>query len=236
MTTKELKVVDHRPSGVAQALLLVWQNPDTRLFRRVGRLDHHIDGRYAFAYESDASKIEGFYPLAEFPSFDLSYISDSLPAFFANRVMSQDRPSYSDYRGWLGLEFGSDTPMEVLSRTGGSRATDTFHLVDSPMQGGRFASRFFVSGVSHVDGVQDRISRIDAGDRLELRPQPDNPVNPKALLVDVASGEEIGWIPDWLVDEIHRQINVEAQLEITVDQVNPDAPDHLKVLAYIRVL
>lgn len=37
-------------------LFLIWQNPDTRQFIRVGMLSELVDGRYAFEYTEDAAR------------------------------------------------------------------------------------------------------------------------------------------------------------------------------------
>ena len=69
---------------------------------------------------------------------------------FANRVMSRARKRYGEFRHLIGLEEeGSDTPFEVLIRTGAPRATDTFHVVDDLTIGhdGHVVSRFLASGI-----------------------------------------------------------------------------------------
>src|SRR5665811_2411430 len=82
---------------VIRRLLVVWQDPASRRFIRVGRLDELEDGRFAFGYLSEAHT-ENFSPLVQFPDLDAIYVSDSLPAFFSNRVMSRQRASYGDFR------------------------------------------------------------------------------------------------------------------------------------------
>lgn len=234
MESRELVVPGRAASLDSRSLLLVWQDPESRKFVRVARFSQLSDGRYAFEYEDSASQLPGFFPLAEFPDFKRTYIAGTLPAFFANRIMSHERPTYGQYLEWLGLTPGADTPMEVLARTGGGRATDTFHLVDSPTVGDRMSSRFFVSGVRHVDGAVGRLSRVNVGDELSLRPEPENPVDPRALLIDVESGEPVGWVPNWLLDEVHHFVGKGHAVRITVERLNLDAPDHLKLLARIE--
>lgn len=54
----------------------------------------------------------------------------------------------------------------MLARTGGPRATDTFHIVEDLGEvDGRHVSRFFASGVRYLDGVDERLARIEAGRR-----------------------------------------------------------------------
>ena len=118
-------------SDAKRRLFLIWQNPDTRKFTRVGLLSELVDGRYVFHYTADAEAADGFHPLAQFPDVTRTYVSNALPAFFVNRLMSKKRQSYPDYLNAIGIDApGLDTPMELLARTGGPRNTDTFHLVE----------------------------------------------------------------------------------------------------------
>ena len=150
--------------------------------------------------------------------------------------MSHDRPQYSRYRARLGLEGdGADTPFEVLARTGGPRVTDTFHVVD-PLktdEDGKVVSPFFVSGVRYHAGSDVLIERLKPGAPVELRDEPDNPYNPRALLVDVAAGQPLRWVPDWLVEDIHVLRAQDPDLEVVVERCNPDAPAHLQLLCRI---
>ena len=109
---------------------LIWKNPDDGGYHEVGQFMHLRDGRYVFAYRQDVGSVDGFHPLLQFPDTGRTYVSEVLPAFFANRVMSRKRVNYGEYVGWLGLTEDA-LPVEILARTGGGRATDTFHVVDS---------------------------------------------------------------------------------------------------------
>ncbi len=220
----------------ARSLLVIWQNPTSPVFTKVGQLDQLVYGRYAFRYLPPASEDPDFFPLDEFPQVERAYVSDALPSFFANRVMSHDRPHYSRYREWLDLEDdGADTPFEVLARTGGPRVTDTFHVVD-PLRtedDGKAVSRFFVSGVRYHADSDALIKRLEPGARLALRDEPGNQDNPRALLIDVADGQPVGWVPDWLVDDVHALRARDPAPEVVVERGNPDAPTHLRLLCRI---
>lgn len=69
---------------------------------------------------------------------------------------------------------------------------------------------------------------LQKGQELDLRDEPDNPVNERAVLLN-ADGRPVGYIPDWLVDDVHR-LRTEGAVRVYVDKVNPDAPDRLAVL------
>lgn len=220
---------------VIRQLLVVWQDPASRRFIRVARLDELEDGRYAFRYLSEAHGAN-FSPLVQFPDVDAVYVSDSLPAFFSNRVMSRQRASYGDFREWLGLTVeGQDTPIEVLARTGGPRATDTFHIVDDLREiDGRRISRFFASGVGHTAGADERLAHMLAGHRLSMRTEPDNPANQRALLIDAEADAPVGWVPDWLVSEVHELLDSGYELNLVAERINPTAPVHLRLLCRLE--
>lgn len=242
MTTQLADWRDARHSGqseVARRLLVVWRNPSTRRFSTVARLDQLEDGRFAFSYVDSAKFEDEFYPLDEYPDVHGTYVSDTLPVFFANRVMSVDRASYGEYLERLGLATlsSAEVPMEVLVRTGGGRATDTFHIVEAPVdEADRFESRFFVSGIGHIDGAPERVHSLRAGAVLRLRPEPSNEINDRAVLIDIEAERPIGWVPNWLCDQVSAMIDDGFELHASVEQVNVEAPLRLQVLCRIEAV
>jgi len=236
MATTMLTQKESQSLSVARTLLVIWKHPSTSRLRRVGRLDHLTDGRYAFRYLDESRDDSEFRPLLAFPDLDSTYVSDNLPAFFRNRVMNSGRPDYEEFLSWLDLEAGNpDLPVEILARTGGPRATDTFHVVEAPrLQQDGVLSRFFISGVKYCDGALDRVHELVPGQELMLRPEPDNPVNPKAVLIDVSSNEPIGWVPDWLAGELEPLVRDGSAIRIIAEKINLNAPSHLSVLCRIE--
>ncbi|WP_067971203.1 HIRAN domain-containing protein [Mycolicibacter icosiumassiliensis] len=234
--SSSLRVAAAPAIDARRRLFLIWQNPETRQFIRVGILSELVDGRYAFAY-TDGAQSDGFNPLVQFPDVNETYVSGALPAFFDNRVMSRQRQSYPDYLSAIGIDAAElDTPMELLARTGGPRATDTFHLVDdlAADHDGRVVSRFLASGVRHVDGAADALSRVRPGDRLELRADRDNAVNPRAQLVCEQSGDALGYVPDWLLDDLDSLLARADSHRIVAERVNPREHPHLRLLCRIE--
>jgi hypothetical protein len=222
---------------VRRRLLLIWQNPTSHRFARVAELNKLENGRYSFAYIPSAKDDSEFFPLDEFPNLERIYVSDELPVFFSNRVMSAERASYGQYLERLGIDdlASVDVPVEVLIRTGGARATDTFHVVEHPVEpGSDFVSRFFVSGSRHIIGSRDRISSLSAGAELMLSPEPTNTENPRAVLIDLEHGESIGWVPDWLCGEISDMMADGYEFKTVAEKINLDAPPHLQVLCRIE--
>lgn len=217
-------------------LFLIWQNPDTRQFVRVGKLTELVDGRYVYQY-TDGARSDGFHPLVQFPDLDRTYVSGGLPAFFANRVMNNRRPSYSDYLDALGIDSPHlETPMEILARTGGPRVTDTFHLVDDFVsnRGGLVITRFLASGVRHVAGSGASLEKVHVGDQLELRAERTNPVNSRALLVCAGSGAPLGYVPDWLLNDLISLRDRSESFQVFAERVSPNEHPHLRLLCRVE--
>jgi len=124
----------------------------------------------------------------------------------------------------------------VLIRTGGPRATDTFHVVDDLTYSadGRVVSRFLASGIRHVGGAHERLRLLRGGERLCLRDEPDNCANPRAILIDVRNDEPVGYVPDWLVEDVHSLRERASEFTVTAERVNPNAPWHLQLLCRIE--
>lgn len=211
-----------------RCLRLIWQNPSTRLFSEVGFLEELGTGTYTFRYAETLPS--EFIPLTEFPNTEQHYVSRQLPAFFANRVMSTHRQSYDDYLSWLGLDV--TMPMEILARTGGSRVTDTFHVVDSFHDG---CGMFFASGLSYIPDAERLLQDLETGQELLLCDEPDNPINKMAIQLVREKSAQLGWVPDWLVHDIHDWREYGSQVQVFVSQVNSIAPNHLKLLCQLKV-
>lgn len=211
---------------VARKLRLIWKHPETRRYHDVGRFEELHDGRFVFRYTDGAGEVPDFSALLQFPDLDRVYVSEALPAFFANRIMSKQRPSYEHHLGWLGLSADA-APFEILARTGGSRATDTFHVVGAfDPEEDQHEGAFFVSGVRYK---KFDLSSLRIGQELELVDEPDNAINPRALLLS-SDGAQLGWVPDWLVDDLHAFRSAGGAVSVRIEQVNLDAPPHLSVL------
>ncbi len=220
-----------------KTLVLIWQNPNSRRFVKVGQVDSLPDGRVAFQYLSSAWEDGDFVPLLEYPDRDSAYVSDEVPAFFSNRILSTDRPNYDRYLDWLGVDnlSAEDVPFEVLARTGGGRATDTFHVVDLPLDREHsFSSRFFVSGIRHTQDSDEVVATLWNGAVLSLELEEGNLANPKAVLVNTVDGRKVGYVPDWICSDVQGRIKDAWQVSAFVERVNPDAPAHVRVLCRIE--
>lgn len=222
--------------------IVVWQNPVSRKFVAVGDLEvDHREGdviQSRFSYRSDELAGE-FHPFLAFPRLQEDYKHDGdLFAFFSNRVMSAGRPDFGQYISALGLTTEQAGPVEILARSGGERATDTIQVVPYPdvLDDGTERRLFLVSGVRHIDGADERIAGLVPGQRLELREEPNNVVNPKAVLIDASEGAPIGWVPDYLIEDLSKYREDARPISVSVIRANgPEVPAHLRVLCQMDV-
>lgn len=155
-------------------------------------------------------------------------------ALFANRLMSPRRPDYPRFVDDLGLDQTADD-FELLSRSG-SRATDSIEVFAEPAVGadGRsLHARWFVRGLRHQEGAEDVADALTAGDELVLQPEPTNPANPDAVLVTDRAGRPLGWMPDYLLDTVHRLLAAGGRdaVHVVAERANPrDTPLRTRVL------
>jgi hypothetical protein len=224
---------ERRPA--ARRLWVTWQNPQTRAMLPVGCLVEVPDGTWSFRYVARAHTVPGFRPFASFPELNRKYQSDRLFPMFANRVMSPRRPDYAEYLSALDLQDDA-TPFDILARSSGGRATDRVRVYPEPAVDSvtRVTSCIFLAhGVRHLEGASERAERLRAGDRLQLRSDPLNPSNPRALLLDAEFGLPVGYVPEFLLDYVHA-VREYRGAEVRVDRVNPPpAPVTLRLLCWL---
>lgn len=192
-------------SGASDRLLVTRRDPTTRRYSALGFLTRDYAGGFEFAYLLSASE-RGERPLAGLPSLVRPYRSERLFPIFAERVMSSRRPDRKASLEALGLGLDA-APFEVLQRSGGRRVGDTIELLPAPAArtGEEIQFEFLVHGVRHMTGAaQARIAHLREGELLRLVPEPDNPVQPRALLVTDSDAVQLGYVPDPLLDVIER--------------------------------
>lgn len=226
----------HAPS--VQSLRVIWQNPETREFFQVAslRLPPGGEGEYVFEYRQPLPG--SFVPFAAFPEVGREYRSERLFAFFQNRIMSPRRADYEEYLTALDLTREEVTPYEMLARTGGGRATDTVQVVPDPVRGedGRIEQLFLASGVRYHPEADALLARLRPGDELGLRDEPSNDFDARAILIDAAQNRPVGWVPSYMLDEVHKARQGGASVRAFVERANgPQVPSHLRLLCRLRI-
>jgi hypothetical protein len=225
------------------ALFVAWREPESRRILPVGRLLRVVAPLrgYEFGYIEGARIAEevGFQPFVTFPNLDEVYRSRELLPFFKNRVLSASRPDYPDYIETLALDAQVAEPMTLLGVSGGRRATDRIEIFPDWMPascGARIQTRLLVRGVQYIEGAEERIAQVHAGDHLECVRDTSNPINPRAIVLRAKSGEKIGYVPDYLTSELAPLLESGIEIDVRVQRVNPPpAPQHLRVLCILSV-
>ena len=221
---------------------VVWQEPHTRRFINVGYLTVLSRPSYAFHYSQDAQLHADFEPFDEFPDLHQQYEADELFPFFADRLPSTARDGYEDIVSALGLTPDEATPVELLARSWDVRRTTTIQLVPDAVEiaEGVESLTFLASGCRHVDEerpelVAERIAQLERGHQLALRDEPTNESNFQAVLIDASHGEPVGWVPDYLLDYVHKKRS-ESDVRVVVEQANgPEVSWHLRLLCRMEI-
>ena len=231
-----------------QTLFVAWQDKATsRLWFPVGRLD--VDGdstEFRFRYTRGAERAKKemyFVEFHEFPNLETAYISDTLFAFFRNRIIAPNRPDRLNYLGNLDLDSDAD-PFEILSVNGGSRVTDSYEVFPMLRKGddGTFSCRFFLHGWRYVtEEARLRTDRLVQNEELDLSLDETNPVDKLAIAIRAREGGDqngvrIGWTPRYLVKDLAVVMkNAPDTLFARVARLNPvPAPSTQRLLIELR--
>ena len=234
----DLAALRAEPVEAEREFRVVWQNLQTRQLVHVGWL-HVGTGRYGFEYTPDAELDRDFQPFVAFPDLRRHYEANDLFPFFAQRVVATAEPGFDDLVDALGLTRDTATPVELLARSWGRSTYDTIQIVPEPElhPDGSSSRLFLVSGVSHADEdhperVSKLVTKLKMGQKLDLRDEPDNPVDSEAIIIE-AGGQRLGWIPAYLLGEVHK---ARERTDVFVERANgPETPWHLRLLCRLVV-
>lgn len=249
-TTDTLQKRVH-PAATPRRLVVTWQHPTDRTISPVAMLSYDADS-YRFHYIRNALQVAEFRPFLGFPDLHGHYSSDTLFPLFAQRAMTARRPDFTRWVNRLGLDDDA-SPWEQITRSGGQRQGDTIQLFPVPtVTDGLLECDFLVHGMRHIaerstavgrrvvrvarDELERQLAALKPGDELRLCDEPTNPKNPLAILTTTRNDTPLGWVPDLLVNELHRIPN-HQHAAVTALAVNgPEAGWHLRLLAHLSVV
>lgn len=237
----ELAIASDSAHSPDREFAVIWQDPETRRLVHIGRLVAGEQGRCTFAYTADAELNPRFEPFPELPELRESYEFEQLPAVFAERVVAPTHQNYDRLLDALGFTRDEATPVELLTHSAGTvGANETLQIVPEPYvrSDGVEVRRFLVSGCRHADAnsavVEERIARLRPESELHLVDEPENPKNSRAIRLHDADDQPVGWVPDYLVDYLHKARN-EGTVRLLVEQANgSDVPWHLRILTRVE--
>ncbi len=229
---------------ITRALFVAWQNPETRRFYPVGRLAQITgdvcDDCFEFVYIAAAREAEqqGFLPFLSFPELEELYRGRELFPMFANRILPTSRPDFSEYLEQLGLPPATSSPVLILSRSGGRRATDTLELFPLPVLEPFVGYRtwFWAHAIRHLNGMaHQRIAQLRPGVPLFLMCDVRNPVDPSALALRTEDRTIVGYMPGYLLDYAHTLQQTCIICQVKVERVNPPpAPIQQRLLCRLE--
>jgi hypothetical protein len=215
-------------SYVPPALYVTWQDPESRAIHVVGRLIKLNTARetyeYGYTEGSRRAELAGFNGFLSFPGLDQVHQFDALPPFFSNRVMTPRRPDFSRYVTELALAVEDADPLAILSRNGGRRQTDPYEVFPELIptsDGARRQGWFMLRGVRHLPNAEADVLELVPEQRLTVVRELTNTMNPKALQLFGAKSAPLGWVPDYLVDELGCALDKDPSTVVVVERVNP---------------
>lgn len=214
--------------NVMQALFVAWQNPGTRRFYPVGRLAQ-IEGAgcedgFEFVYIQGALQANGFQPFVSFPNLNQVYRGQELFPMFDNRLVSQKRSDFPEYIAQLGLPPATVSPITILSRSSGRRATDTLELFPLPEFEPDYGYRtwFWAHSLRNLTpDVQQRLLRLSPDEQVFPQCDTGNPEDGFAIELLSEDGLRIGSMPTYLLDDAHTLQESCTFCEVYVDRLNP---------------
>ena len=211
-------------------IYLSWQSPADGRRYIVGRLDR-TQGRYRFVY-TQGVKNRRFLPVMGMSDLHRAYESETLFPIFKNRLLSERRPEYPRYIRWLGLAEGDVDELEVLARSEGRKATDSFQTPpDLTAENGRVEVCFCVHDVLQCES-EAMLGGLAEGEALQLRFDSESGTDRRVALVCVGRPERrLGYLPPYLASvtgDFLRQWP--DSVEVRVKKINADAPYDLKLL------
>ncbi|QXW18546.1 HIRAN domain-containing protein [Comamonas aquatica] len=209
-----------------------WQNPESRIWHIVGRLQRK-ENSYIFNYTKGVEKDSIFQPFSGMENLESEYHSENLFPFFSNRILSSKRPEYKEYIRWLGLNENNADPLKILTRSEGTRGTDSYQVIKkfSWDSDGKFKHSFFSHGLRHFhSSTKELIVNSNIGDKVFLCLDKQNSFDKDAVLIRMDNPKHlIGYVPKFLSSCISTIIeNENNSIHAIIKNISKDAP-----LAYL---
>ena len=222
---------------MCEAVYISWQDPKDRRWFVVGRLSEKGPG-YQFVYTKGALNSPNFIPFPDMKDLKGVYFDSKLFPLFSNRLLGQRRAEFREFIDWLNLSTEERSPLDILSRSGGGRETDSFQVfrkVDVA-QNGDFSTVFFLHGLSHVGkGTEKRVGNLQPEESLRLALDVQNPVDENSVTLVATPTEIIGFVPRYLSRDIALLLREAPEsVKASVVAIHNSAPLHYRLLCKIE--
>lgn len=213
-----------------------WRDPDSKSWFITGKLTKE-NSLYKFKY-TKGSNNKNFTPFEYMRDMFKEYVSKDLFPLFANRILTKHKEQYVKFKDWLGIE--DEDPMLILSRGGGERSTDTYHLYPEPEKTpcGNYEAYFLVHGIRYLpEYAQKEVDNLVPGCRLHLMFDFQNQYHQEAVAIRTESTKTIiGYLPRYMASDFKDLVSKtkdKMDIHLTVQKVNNDAPIQMKLLCKI---
>lgn len=168
---------------------------------------------YRFQYLRGAIKaraeraLVGFRGIFQFPDFHQVYESSEIFAFFSNRLLTLSRDNFDEEVARLGFDENPRSlhPFDILARTSGRRATDTFEVFAPPtLEGSHISFVFFTRGVRYLaDDLKRRWEQEAPVEPFSIEWDQENRLYRDALLILDADNTPLGYLPRYCGELFH---------------------------------
>lgn len=191
-------------------LFITWQEPESRRIYPIARLMHLSSGEFELSYIRAAlvAREHGFSGLPGFEELDRVYVSRELPALFEHRPPQRGRrvalPGSLAPLAAPANDALDPAPIVLFVPRADGQGQERLEAFAPPLPlaDGRYFGVFVVRGVGRVPGSSERLEALDAREVLRVVAEPTNAYNPRAAAVLTSDGATLGYLPDYLANEI----------------------------------
>ncbi|MEO8181911.1 MAG: HIRAN domain-containing protein [Deltaproteobacteria bacterium] len=210
---------------VIRNLFIAWQDPESRRIFPVARLTRRRSGEYELRYIGAvrAAVQRGFAGLPGFEQLESMHVSAELPAIFRERAAPRRRVP-REPPGIPAKELSGElldaTPITLFVRRRPGDAPERLEAFAPPLRApdGRRWGVFEARGVGRVQESAEVLAALAEHERVLVRSERDNPYNPHALLITRRDGTRLGYVPDYLANELAAVGGRPDQLELEVSE------------------
>lgn len=223
---------------MCKTVYVSWQEPVSQRRYVVGRLSELVDGSFEFVYTKGALMSACFIPFPGMRILERVYRSSELFPFFSNRLLGKNRPEYKQCIDWLALPYERPSPLDILARTGGLRATDAYQIFERVQadEQANFSVTFFLRDLVYEGAkVTERVLSLQPNEALRLEVDSRPSATPTSVMVVTESKDVIGCLPSFLTKDVAMLLAEDSLCCLaSVVAIHPHAPRRYKCLCCLR--